>query len=220
MKRSKAEEVEEAAAAASNDETEDPSPKEKKPKKPRVSAKKALEVYQKMLDELVSNYTIGVTEVGLKELVAKVGYKNERSDAIVEAKKIAKTEGKLQIDKLHCKLTEVGVEQLVSKESVAANPEEAMERKWEHLVMKLSLEKKTSSDKAKTSAKAIFDKLLDGGRFTKEELLKETHYGMVRSTGFPETLKAMKDMKMVGVESGKFFFTDGMFPFGKPEPKN
>ena len=82
--------------------------------------------------------------------------------------------------------------------------------------MKLSLEKKTASDKAKNSAQQMFDQLKDGKQYTKQELLAVTHYGMERSTGFPETLKAMKELQFLQHDNSKYSFTDKMFPFGRP----
>jgi hypothetical protein len=187
-----------------------------KAKKPRCSPEKAQEVYEKMLDELVTNYKIGMTEVPLDTLVVKIGYKNVRSDAILAAKKLMKDRGLAQVSGGNCMLTDRGREELVPDVKPADNPEEALKQFWDHLVVKLSSDSKTASDKAKGSAKNMFDLLKDGKSYTNKELLAVTHYGMARSTGFPELIKAMKDIKFVEQSNGTYAFTEKMFPFGRP----
>lgn len=189
---------------------------ESKAKKPRVKPEKAREVYNKMLEELAKNYKIGMTETPFETLVATLGYKHVRSDAILAAKKLMKAGEMGTVNGKTCKLTEKGIEELVPDMKPAKNPEEAMAQFWNHLEMKLSMEQKTKNDKAKTSARAIFDKLADGKGYTKKELLKLTHYGMERSTGFPETFKAMKDLEFTQQNGQKVSFTDKLFPFGRP----
>jgi hypothetical protein len=189
---------------------------EPKAKKPRCSPEKAQDVYGKMLGEMATNYEIGMTEVPLDTLVVKVGYKHVRSDAILAAKKLMQAGGLAQISGGNCMLTERGRKELVPNVKPADNPEEAWKQFWDHLVVQLSRDSKTASDKAQGSAENMFNLLKDGKSYTSVELLAVTHYGMVRSTGFPEIIKAMKDIKFVEQSNGTYSFTQKMFPFGRP----
>jgi hypothetical protein len=197
-------------------EESDAEAEEPKAKKPRCSPERARKVYGKMLDEIATNYKIGMTEVPWDTLVVKVGYTNVRSDAIMAAKKLMQAEGLVQVSDKTCMLTERGRKELVPDVRPAADPEEAWKQFWDHLDIKLSSESKTGGDNAKASAKRMFDLLKDGKSYTNKELLAVTHYGMARSSGFPETLKAMKDIKFVEQSDGAYAFTEKMFPFGRP----
>ncbi|CAB9516686.1 expressed unknown protein [Seminavis robusta] len=190
---------------------------ESKEKKPRVKPEKAQEVYEKLLEELVKNYKFGLKEVPLDTLASKLNYKNVRSDAIAAAKKLMKADDKAELVSggKACQLTEIGVKEFVPDEKVAESPEEALTQFWTHLTMKLSSDKKTSNDKALDSAKKMWDLLATGKAFTKQELCDVTHWSMVRSTGFPEIIKAMKDLQFVDGEK-ELSFTDKLFPFGRP----
>ena len=195
-------------------------------KKPRVTRERALKVAEKMKKELVESYNMGLTEMDLKTLaLAAGGYTNPRSDAILAAKAILiEEEGvveKCKIDKEQgLKLNSKGVENLVPEEPPIASNEAALEKHWTLFEKKLSSGTKTNSSKALGSAKAMWDLLLDGKTHTKEQLLEVSHYKMVRSTGFPETVNVFTDLGLVDKEGNNFCFADKVFPFGRPNSDN
>ena len=190
--------------------------KKSKEKKPRVSEKKAQEAYEKILKEMAKNYNFGMTELPLATVAANVGYKNVRSDAVAAARKLMAADDKAVYNKGNVKFTERGIEEFVTAMKPAANPKEALEMFWNHFEAKLSNTKNATSDKARESARSIFDKLADGKAYTKKQLLEVTHYGMERSTGFPETLKALAQINLTQTVDGKIAFDDKLFPFGRP----
>jgi len=213
-KRGKEKKAKDEAATQVGDE-------QPKQKKPRVKPEKVQEVKEKMIEELKKNYSFGQTEISRKTLALAVGYKHERSDAVNEALKLLAKEGtiaKKTADTVS--FEQAGIDEYVPKEQtpVYSTNDEALQRRKELLLQRLSINKKTSSAKAAGSAEAMFDELSGGMMRTKEELLGVTHYGMERSTGFPETLNAFKALRYVDVVGGKEYkFTDSMFPFGRPE---
>lgn len=157
-----------------------------------------------------------MTEVGMENLAVSAGYKNCRSDAILAAVKLLQSEGKMIKKKNSCSLIEQGIKERVPDEEVAANPEEAMERFWTQLKMKLEWAKKTKGAKALENARAMCDLLQDGKVHNYDEFFDVTSYNMERSTGFQETLTAMKELGFIEKEKKKAEFTDKVFPVGCP----
>jgi predicted transcriptional regulator len=186
-------------------------------KKPRVKPEKLREVYDKILEELTKCYKIGMSEMPMDTLAVAVGYKHPRSDAVADAMKQLVKDGLVAKTKGTCKFTETGMERYVPKETPVANPEEAMDRFWQHYLTKLKTMKAGSGDAVQVGAKAVWAKLSGGEAFSKEELVAETTYSMHRSTGFEAIMKALKDLGFTEVvNKGKVSFTAKMFPFGKP----
>jgi hypothetical protein len=186
-----------------------------------------------MKTELFNHYSLGVTEMDLTLLALNVGYKHPRSDAILAAKKILIEEEKIvesckvgggndQKALSGLRLNTKGIETWVPKEPVMESNDAALDKFWSQVEKKLSSDKKTQSSNALTSAKAMYDLLSDGLYHSKEYLLAETHYGMVRSTGFPETLKCFQSLGITEKKpdnSKLIRFTDRVFPFGRPSPQ-
>jgi hypothetical protein len=187
--------------------------------KPRVKPEKAQEVYQKILDELVKNYGFGLKEVPMDTLAAAVGYTHPRSDAMLAAMKMLKKDG-IVIKKTNaCRLSDQGIEEYVQEEEVAANPEAAMDQFWKQLEMKLASSDKSKGDKVRDAATSIWQLLQDGGAHDMTNVVAATSYGMERSTGFGEILKALKDLGFAQKADKKLQFTDKVFPFGRPGPE-
>eukprot|EP00977_Amphora_coffeiformis_P007967 scaffold1793_cov173-Amphora_coffeaeformis.AAC.22 len=191
-------------------------------KKPRVTPERAQAVADKIRKELVENYVMGIDKVQMDILAPAVGYKHPRSDAILAAVKILKEQDvavkSTGNQKQYCGLTAKGIDELVPQEEPPANNEAALEKAWSHLETKLAMVPKTASDRARDSALSMWNLLKTGEMYTKKQLLDVTHYGMERSTGFPETLKALLDLGITEKKDGNSYrFTDKMFPFGRPE---
>jgi hypothetical protein len=195
-------------------------------KPPRVKREKAVEVANKIKTELVNNYSIGVKEMDLAILALSVGYKHPRSDAILAAKKILiQEQGIVESCKVGdmpgLRLNPKGVDAFVPKEPSLESNEAALDKFWSDVEKKLSMDSKTKNAKAINSAKAMYDLLSDGLYHSKDFLLAETHYGMVRSTGFPETLKCFQTLGITEKKPNDakcIRFTDKVFPFGRPSP--
>lgn len=189
-------------------------------KKPRVSPERAQAVADEMKKELVDNYVMGITTMQLDVLAPAVGYTHPRSDAILAAVKLLHKDdiaNKTSKDKKqYMELTDKGIKELVPKEEAPVDNEKAMEKLWSTAEKKLSTSSKTSSSKARDSALAMWNLLKTGEGYTKNQLLDVTHYGMERSTGFPETLKVYADLGMTEKDGALIRFTQKMFPFGRP----
>ena len=183
-------------------------------KKMRVKPEKVIEVSEKLINEMIKNYSFGMTEVPLDTLAAACGYKHPRSDAISEAIKLLSKSGILEKTKNVCKFTDEGVEQKVPKVVPAANPEEAMAQFWNQAEMRLE----GSGTTVFEAAKAIFDLMKDGKAYSLDDMVEVTAYGMARSTGFATVRKAFEaELKFIcKTPDGNFAFTDKMFPFGRP----
>ena len=187
-------------------------------KKPRVSAERAQEVADKIVAELAKNYSLGVREMPIETLATAVGYKHPRSDAILAAMKIVKDDqGVVSKSKNVVRLTDTGIEQHVEEEEVPANPQAAMDLFWSQLEMKLDGDQKTKGSKTKSNARNVWDLLQDGEAHSMEEVLGVTTYGMERSTGFPEIMKALKELGFAVKENKRLQFTDKVYPYGRPE---
>ena len=187
-------------------------------KKPRVSAERAQEVANKILAKLAENYSLGAREMPIETLAVQVGYKNPRSDAILAAMKIVKDDqGLVSKSKNVVRLTDTGIEQHVEEEKVPPNPEAAMDLFWSQLEMKLDSNQKTKGEKPKSNARSVWDLLQDGKGHSTKEVLKVTTYGMERSTGFPETIKALTELGFAVKENKRLRFTDKVYPYGRPE---
>jgi len=187
----------------------DISEQEPKAKKIRVKPEKAQEVREKLLEEMIKNYTFGMKEVPMDMLAAAVGYKNPRSDAITAAMKLLMSDGVAEKTKNICKLTDKSVKQYVPEEAPAASPEEAMEQFRKQLEMKLAGFNATVQE----AAQAVWDLLKDGKKHTMEEVVGVTSYNMERSTGFAEVMKAMKQLGFTEKANKKLWFTDKVFIF-------
>mmetsp|Transcript_21778 Transcript_21778/g.40657 ORF Transcript_21778/g.40657 Transcript_21778/m.40657 type:complete len:109 (-) Transcript_21778:212-538(-) len=98
----------------------------------------------------------------------------------------------------------------------AESPEYALEVFWNQLKMKLASSPKSSGDKVLDAAKIVWDLLKDGNAYHPDELVEPTSYGMVRSTGFGEILKAMKQLGFTHRVDGNLAFTDKVFSFRRP----
>jgi len=199
------------------DNHDDPSANTPKAKKPRVKPEKVKEVIQKIITELVKNYGFGLKEVPMETLAAAVGYKHPRSDAILAAMKELKADGVVIKKAEVCQLTEQGIEEHVEEVEPAENAAAAMEQFWKHLEMKLASNEKSKGDKVLEAATNIWNLLKDGKARDMDEIVGVTSYGMARSTGFGEIMKALRDLGFVHKQNGKVAFTDKLFPFGRPE---
>jgi len=198
-----------------DDGVDDQQPKEKKI---RVKPEKVEEVREKIIIELVKNYKFGIVEVPMDTLATSIGYKHPRSDAIAAAMKSLKEDGWVDKTKNICKFTEQGIKANVPEEKPAENPEEAMAMFWNQFQMKLDSNPKASGTTVAAAAEAIWSALKDGKAYSKKELVDLTSYGMVRSTGFEQIMKALKDIGFTeeSSEKGKLQFSDKVFPFGRP----
>jgi hypothetical protein len=207
-------------------ETKDEAKDDKVPKKPRCTPELAQAVADKIKKELVDNYTMGIEQVQMDILAPAVGYKHPRSDAMAAAVKLLKAQDtafkSTQDGAQYCGLTAKGVAELVPQEESAMDNAAALKKFWSHAKAKLAASPKTASGKAHDSALAIWNALKTGGTYTKQELLGMTHYGMERSTGFPEILNVFLDLSLMekteGTRSSSTYrMTDKVFPFGRPE---
>ena len=203
------------AMASELKEAEDVKSK-KKVKKPRVKHEKVKEVYNKLVEQLKSNYEIGMTEVPLDTLAAAIGYKHPRSDAIADAMKLLVKDGVVEKTRGICKFTSAGVKEHAPEETPASNPEEAMQRFWDHFQTKLASLANGKGAKCQEASKAVWDKLKDGKAYSKKELVKTTSYAMERSSGFEAIIKALNQLKFLDKVDGKVEFAPKLFPFGRP----
>ena len=175
------------------EEGEDSKSSEPKPKKLRVKPERVKVVSEKILEELAKNYGWGMKEMSMGTLASNVGYTHPRSDAILEAMKLLKKDGLVQKSNDKCMFTDLGIEMYAPSETeidAGCNGEEAMKQLWNQLENKLKSHKHTKGDKALDAAKNIWELLQDGNPHSIDEVLGVTTYGMERSTGFPEILKA------------------------------
>jgi hypothetical protein len=187
-------------------------------KKPRVSPERAQETADKIVAELAKNYSIGVREMPVDVLAPAVGYKNPRSDAIIAAMKILTgAAGLVSKVKNVVSLSDTGVAEYVEEEEVPPNAEMAMELFWSQLDFKLDSGSKTKNPTAKEGARNIWNLLQDGHAHSMQEVLSVTKYAMERSTGFPEIIKALKDLGLATKENKTLRFTDKVYPYGRPE---
>ena len=211
----------EAKESSISDEEEDSSSKKETKaspaKKPRVSAERAQEVANKIVAELAKNYSLGVREMPIETMAKAVGYKHPRSDAILAAMKIVTADQVVSKSKNVVRLTDTGIEQHVEEEEVPPNPEAAMDLFWSQLEMKLDSHEKTKGQKTKDNAREVWNLLQDGKAHSIEDVLSETTYTMERSTGFPEIMKALKDLGFAVKENNRLKFTDKVYPYGRPE---
>lgn len=159
-----------------------------------------------------------MVEIDLNTLANSVGYTHPRSDAFADAMKILiKDEGFVSKDTMkNCKFTDRGIQQFVAEEKPVANPQEAMERFWQHFISRLESSPKGKGEKAKEAGEIVWNKLKDGTSYTKKELVDFTTYSMERSSGFEAIMKALKDLGFTEIVDKKVQFTTKMFPFGKP----
>ena len=190
----------------------------KKAKKPRVKPERVKEVTQKIIEELAKNYGFGLNEVPMDTLAAAVGYKHPRSDAILAAMKELKATGvATKNTKTNtCQLTEQGIKEYTKEIEPAANADAAMEQFWKQLEMKLASSEKSKGAKVHEAATTIWDLLKDGKAHAMKDVVKVTSYGMERSTGFGEIMKALKELGFTHKVDKKLQFTDKVFPFGRP----
>jgi len=191
---------------------------EPKPKKGRYQVKPELahKVYEKMVDELVGSYVIGLKEVPVDTVASTVGYKNPRSDAIYAAVKVARETGVFTKTKGVFRLTDQGIQNHVPKEIPPANPEEALEKFWMQLEKKLSSGAKSKGKAIRTAAFLVWNLLKDGKSHDMANVLSVTGYKGRNSTGFEQVIKALKELKFIEKGDNKVSFTDKLFPFGRP----
>lgn len=195
---------------------EDASVGQPKPKKLRVKPERVKEVSEKLTKELAKNYELGMTKVSLDVLALGVGYKNHRSDAILEALKLLKKDGLVRTTKITCELTDRGVNDHVQEEKPTASPEEALQQFWKRFEMKLGSSSKSSGENVRKAAKIVFHALSDGKAHNPKDLVKNTTYSSIRSTGFEEIIKGLKNLEFIQKVNSNIEFTDKLFPFGRP----
>lgn len=187
-----------------------------KAKKLRVKPEKVQEVSEKMTEELAKHYVLGNHEMSMDLLAHNVGYKHPRSDAILGAMKLLKANGIAEKSKDTCKLTEKGIKEFVSEATAPADPEEAKEQMWNLLVSKLECMKHGKGDKVRAAAENIWNLIQDGKPHPIDDVLKVTTYSMERSTGFPDILRAFKELGLAEKQNKKLQATDKLLhPFGK-----
>ncbi len=148
-------------------------------------------------------------------------YTSYRSDAIAEAMKRLKAQNKAEKIKYKntgaARLTEEEINK-IPKEEISSDPQKVLEQRHAQFLEKLSRHKKGGNGKKLvSSAKAVWDKLLDGKAYTSKELVSATEYSGTNSSGFEAIMGTLKASDMIEAKSkGKYSFTEKIFPHGRP----
>lgn len=200
-----------------NPGSDSPTKVTKKVRSVRVKPERVQEVYGKIIEEMTKNASMGLSEMPMEVLAAAVGYKHPRSDAILEAMKLLKKDGLLNKTKDTCQITDKFQQEFVPKEVAPATNKEALKLFWEKLKLKLEGNPKSKGQKVLDAAQDIWKLLQDGQAHSEEEVLAATPYSMVRSTGFGEIMKAMKQLGYTNKKvDGNYKLSDKVFPMGRP----
>jgi hypothetical protein len=133
--------------------------------------------------------------------------------------KLLKKDGIITKTAKVCRLTDQGIEEYVEEEEPVANAEAAMDQFWKQLELKLASSDKSKGDKVRDASANIWQLLQDGEAHRMTEVIGVTSYGMERSTGFGEIIKALKELGFAQKADKKLQFTDKVFPFGRPSPE-
>ena len=176
----------------------------------RLKPAKVLETSEKVVEELVKNYHIGLTEMPLETLATRVGYKNPRSDPVADAIKLLKHRGMVEKTKEKVKFTQKGIDAHIEEEEmqVPENPEAVLEMYWEQFETRLKASKKGSGTKALTSSKKVWDLLKDGQAHDVKEVLKVADYSGENSAGMEEIKRQLRLLQFAEKVNKKFTFTE------------
>jgi len=219
--------VKKESNATKMEEDEGPPKKKQRTSKPRISEKNLENAAKNMLEVLISNYKDGIKEMpldilaGLTMGVKGKPFTNHRSDAIQEGLKLLKSRN--QAEKVKG-AGEVGIAKLmqseiakIPKEVISSDPKKVLEQRYKQFIDRLAKHKKGgTNENLVTSAKRVWDKLLDGNSYTSNELVAETHYKGTNASGFEAIMMVLKALNFVGNRT-PYFFTDKVFPHGKPK---
>jgi hypothetical protein len=185
-------------------------------KKHRVKPEKVKEVYNKIIHELSSKHSAGLTNIPLKALSLTVGYKNPRSDAFADAIKLLCEDGMVEKTKEDCSFSEAGRKKYTKETKPAENREEAWQMFWDQYDSALKANPKAKSAKAREAASIVWNKLKDGKGYTRKVLVGLTEYKGINSTGFEGPMACLNNLGFIQTNNTKISFTDKMFPFGRP----
>lgn len=172
------------------------------------------ETIEKIQKYLWESHDSGIEAVHEEEVVKHVGYKRADSRGYRDAVKFLVQQAKHATKSNKAlSLTEAG-SAFGLKKFGSAKPtsnREAAER-LKAIMMTMSDNKVPSGPLDK-----VWDKLADGKGHTSEELMEVAGYQRKDSNGFKQINKWFKKMSLTERNNGLVYFTDKVFPFGRPK---
>lgn len=171
------------------------------------------ETVEKIQKYLWESHDSGIDSVPEEEVVKQVGYTHTDSHGYREAVKYLVREAKHATKSNKAlSLTEAGSTFGLKKfgSTKPTSNKEAAER--------LKARMMTMSDNKVPSAPLdkVWKVLADGNGHTSEELLEVAGYQRMDSAGFKHIYKWFKKMSLTERKNGLVYFTDKVFPFGRP----